>query len=155
MGQLTRSISTSIPGSNPNAGPTTFTPDQIIDEALRLLETQDPDSLNFDQADILNLLTALRSYREGVIVLKTNYDLAIEERQDSQKDAEALETNVRNLQATLAGMPQATPFATPLTPAAAPHRSAKHLDPPEFDGNRDELEGFKFKLQQKLLMNGN
>ena len=32
-------------------------------------------------------------------------------------------------------------------------RSAKHLDPPEFSGKQEDLEGFKFKLQQKLLMN--
>ena len=161
MGEFTRSISTTGGPSSSTSGPRNATPVEIVNEAVRVFrEGQRPP---WDESDIQALLAALSEYQNEVIALQTDRDQAMEDYQDANRNAELLEARTRELQNNLEQTQQATQHAaqqgaqqgTPVAPAMpiTHTRSAKHPDPPEFSGKQEDLEGFKFKLQQKLLMN--
>lgn len=149
MGEFTRSISTTGGPSSSTSGPRIATPIEIVNEAVKVF--REGHYLPWDKDDIQALLAALSEYQNEVVALQAHRDQAMEDYQDANKNAEQLEARTRKLQKNLEEAQQATPIA-PAIPMAH-HRSAKHPDPPEFSGKQDDLEGFKFKLQQKLLMN--
>ena len=129
------------------------TANHIAVAAINLLN--EPEKVaQLDTEDITRILTALKSHHEIIREVRTLYNDLFDDFQESPLNQNALETDIADLRTKLATLEQE--LAAKQTPTIPSNRSCHSLrfpDPPNYDGNRTDLGGFKYNLQSKLRIN--